>query len=37
VQGVSFGQIRSGLTVEAYELTVHGLCDRCQDVESVSS
>ncbi|MGK7888719.1 MAG: Fur family transcriptional regulator [Leptolyngbyaceae cyanobacterium] len=25
-----FAKLRPGLTVEAYELTVEGLCDRCQ-------
>ncbi|MEM8807202.1 MAG: Fur family transcriptional regulator [Cyanobacteria bacterium P01_G01_bin.38] len=29
-QGVSFQTLRPGLTVDEYEVTVHGLCDRCQ-------
>ncbi len=27
---VSTDQLRSGLTVDSYEVTVHGVCDRCQ-------
>jgi Fur family peroxide stress response transcriptional regulator len=34
VSGVSFQELRPGLSVENYELTVHGLCDRCQQQES---
>lgn len=30
VEDVTFKGLRSGLTVEEYELTVHGICDRCQ-------
>ncbi|MEM9903464.1 MAG: Fur family transcriptional regulator [Cyanobacteria bacterium P01_D01_bin.44] len=29
-QGVNFQNLRSGLTVDEYEITVHGLCERCQ-------
>ncbi|MGK7874769.1 MAG: Fur family transcriptional regulator [Xenococcaceae cyanobacterium] len=29
-QGVNFQNLRPGLTVDDYEITVHGLCDRCQ-------
>ncbi|MEM9162703.1 MAG: Fur family transcriptional regulator [Cyanobacteria bacterium P01_F01_bin.4] len=28
-QGVSFQMLRPGLTVDEYEITVHGLCDHC--------
>lgn len=28
-KGVDLSQLRSGLTVQGYEITVHGLCDRC--------
>ncbi|MEM6425981.1 MAG: Fur family transcriptional regulator [Cyanobacteria bacterium P01_D01_bin.128] len=28
---VDFNRLRPGLKPEAYEMTVHGLCDRCQD------
>ncbi len=31
VEGISFKNIRAGLTVDKYELTVQGVCDRCQD------
>lgn len=27
---VSTQQLRAGLTVDSYEVTVHGVCDRCQ-------
>ncbi|MEM9090871.1 MAG: Fur family transcriptional regulator [Cyanobacteria bacterium P01_F01_bin.53] len=27
---VSTDQLRPGLTVDSYEVTVHGVCDRCQ-------
>lgn len=30
VSGVQFQKLRSGLQVDEYELTVHGLCDHCQ-------
>ncbi len=30
-QAINFQGLRSGLQVESYELTLHGLCDRCQD------
>lgn len=29
-QGLTVHQLRPGLTVEGYEVTVHGVCDRCQ-------
>jgi len=29
-QSVSMGVLRSGLTAESYEVTVSGMCDRCQ-------
>ena len=29
-QCLDTAQLRSGLTVENYEVTVHGICDRCQ-------
>ncbi len=29
-QGVNFQNLRPGLTVDDYEITVHGLCERCQ-------
>jgi len=28
--GIEIGRLRPGLKVEGYEMTVHGLCDRCQ-------
>ncbi len=28
-QGMTFQCLRPGLTVDEYEVTVHGLCDRC--------
>ncbi|MCJ8278624.1 MAG: transcriptional repressor [Rivularia sp. ALOHA_DT_140] len=31
VEGISFKGLRSGLTVENYELTIRGICDCCQD------
>lgn len=37
VSGISFQQLRPELSVETYELTVHGLCDRCQVEDSVSA
>ena len=30
VEGISFKELRPGLTVEQYELTIHGICERCQ-------
>ena len=30
-EGIEFKQIRSGLKVDNYEVTVSGLCDRCQN------
>jgi Fur family peroxide stress response transcriptional regulator len=30
VEGISFKALRPGLTVDQYELTVQGICDRCQ-------
>lgn len=30
VEGISFKALRPGLTVDQYELTVQGVCDRCQ-------
>ena len=30
VHAIQLNQLRPGLTVESYELTVHGVCDRCQ-------
>lgn len=30
LQGIQLGSLRSGLTVDNYEVTVHGWCDRCQ-------
>lgn len=29
LQGIDLSNLRSGLTVERYEVTVHGVCDRC--------
>lgn len=29
VQGIDFQQIRPGLQVDNYEVTIHGTCDRC--------
>ncbi len=29
LQGVDLSHVRSGLRVEGYEVTVHGVCDRC--------
>ncbi|MCM1982388.1 Fur family transcriptional regulator [Lyngbya confervoides] len=37
VSGVSFQQLRPGLLVDEYELTVHGLCDDCQEHRRVGS
>jgi Fur family peroxide stress response transcriptional regulator len=34
VSGVSFQELRPGLSVENYELTVHGLCGNCQEKDS---
>lgn len=31
VEGISFKGLRPGLTVEQYELIVHGVCDSCQE------
>ncbi len=30
LEGIKLASLRSGLTVENYEVTVHGWCDRCQ-------
>jgi Fur family transcriptional regulator, peroxide stress response regulator len=30
VQGIGFQKLRSGLKVDHYEVTIHGVCDRCQ-------
>ncbi|MEL6158873.1 MAG: Fur family transcriptional regulator [Cyanobacteria bacterium J06554_11] len=30
LQSVSTDRLRAGLKVDSYEVTVHGLCDRCQ-------
>ncbi|MEL6164624.1 MAG: Fur family transcriptional regulator [Cyanobacteria bacterium J06628_3] len=32
VEGISFKGLRSGLTVDNYELTIRGICDCCQDI-----
>ncbi|MEO1593148.1 MAG: Fur family transcriptional regulator [Cyanobacteria bacterium J06632_22] len=33
-QQVDVSQLRSGLQVDSYEVTVHGVCDRCQPESS---
>ena len=30
LQQVNTAQLRTGLSVDSYEVTVHGVCDRCQ-------
>ncbi len=32
VQGIGFQKLRSGLKVDHYEVTIHGVCDRCQPI-----
>ncbi|MEL6458206.1 MAG: Fur family transcriptional regulator [Cyanobacteria bacterium J06641_2] len=32
VEGISFKGLRSGLSVDNYELTIRGICDCCQDI-----
>ncbi|MGI0494060.1 Fur family transcriptional regulator [Alkalinema pantanalense CENA528] len=30
LQGITIDHVRSGLQVESYEVTLHGVCDHCQ-------